>query len=351
MTASADKSNQVGKRQLPSVSVVVCCHNSEARLPKTLSHLAQQQVPQELVWEILVVDNASTDGTIAAVHEFSRQVPAVSVRIVSEPKLGTGYARQRGMAEATLDCVLFVDDDNWLAPDYLRILAETMKEHPEIEALGGMSTAECEIPEPAWFQQYQGWYAITGRPENSGNIKEELFLWTAGTGFRRDLLARITRKGFRFLVSGRRGDTLDAGEDHELCHLIRMLGGRLYRHSGLLFRHFLPARRLTWDYLRRLHYGEGQASVRLDAYRENSAESIWPAWLLRSWSAQLLNVCLQILRYRVVSLWPPEKAEADSRVLRLELYRGRLDGLWRHRRGYREMVSRAAVALNKRVPA
>jgi GT2 family glycosyltransferase len=43
------------------VSVVVCCHNSASRLPTTLHHLAAQEVPRDLGWEVIVVDNASTD--------------------------------------------------------------------------------------------------------------------------------------------------------------------------------------------------------------------------------------------------------------------------------------------------
>ena len=148
--------------QLPSICVVICCHNSETRIATTLRHLAEQQVPSELIWEILIIDNASTDGTVQAVERFSAQHRELSVRVVSEPQLGNGYARQRGIREAGLDCMLFVDDDNWLAPNYLKLLAETLGEHPEVEALGGMSIAECEGPAPSWLARYQGWYAVTG---------------------------------------------------------------------------------------------------------------------------------------------------------------------------------------------
>ncbi len=59
-----------------SVSVVLCCHNSVERLQPTLTHLAAVQVPPGMSWEVLVVDNASTDDTAARAAELWAQVGA-----------------------------------------------------------------------------------------------------------------------------------------------------------------------------------------------------------------------------------------------------------------------------------
>lgn len=330
-----------------SISVVLCCHNSAERLPETLRHLSEQRVPEDLTWEILVIDNASTDDTQKQVEEFSARYPQLAVRVVNEPRLGQGYARQRGVSEAAYDTILFVDDDNWLESDYVAILAETLRQHPEISALGGTSSACCEGPEPSWLSKYQGWYAVTGIPQDQACLTEETFLWTAGTAFRRQALECVRALGLPFLVSGRRGDTLDGGEDHELCHLVRLAGGKLYRCSAMHFRHYLPARRLTWEYLRRLHYAAGLVSVRLDVYRNGYTRrsSAWPAWMLGSWSAQMANVCLRILCHPVILLgWKRSAMEAEDRVLTLEVYRGRMDALWSHRRSYRKMIAQSARA-------
>lgn len=327
-------------RRFPSVSVVICCHNSAVRLPETLRHLAEQQTCGELTWEILVVDNASSDETIKVVKEFSAQHPRLALRVINEPQLGTAYARQRGVAEARHEIILFVDDDNWLASDYLNVLVEVMENHPEIAALGGMSTAQCDVPVPNWLTKYQGWYAVTGAPMERSSLTDEGFLWTAGTAFRRAALDRVRNSALP-LVSGRRGESLDAGEDEELSHLIRLYGGRLCRYSGLHFRHYLPAKRLTWDYLRRLHYGGGVVSVKLDLYRFDSESSRWPKWILQSWLAQVCNVCLQILRYRfLVGLAGKRPVEGNDHVLRLDLYRGRFRALWLERHSYRKMLAR-----------
>lgn len=126
---------------LPSISVVVCCHNSAARLPETLRHLAEQQTPGKLTKETLLVDNASTDETVSVAERFASWRPSLSISIPSELKLGQTYARLRGVEETSGQMIFFADDDNWLAPECLAIFAETMRRCPEIAALGGMSTA------------------------------------------------------------------------------------------------------------------------------------------------------------------------------------------------------------------
>jgi glycosyltransferase involved in cell wall biosynthesis len=332
--------------QLPSISIILCCHNSVARLPATLGHISELRVPAGLVWEILVIDNASTDDTPKLVHEFADRNPRLPVRLVIESRLGAAFARQRGMSEAALEVILFVDDDNWLAEDYLAILAETLRQHPEIAALGGTSSACCEGPEPAWLDRYRGWYALTGVPENRESLTEEKFLWTAGAAFRRAAIDRVNTQGLPMLLSGRRGDALDAGEDVELCHLVQLAGGKLYRHSGMHFQHYLPARRLTWEYLRRLYYAAGLVSVKLDVYRNGyTRRSAWPTWLVGSWSAQMANVGLKLLRHPLIlARWKRHALEGNDKVLNIERYRGRLDALWAHRRSYRKMIARSATA-------
>jgi glycosyltransferase involved in cell wall biosynthesis len=325
---------------LPSISVVLCCHNSSKRLPETLGHLETQEIPTGLEWEILMVDNASSDGTANLIAEFAREHPHLTVGIVNEPQLGASYARRCGITTARCEIVLFVDDDNWLAPNYLRLVAETLQKNPAISALGGMSTAECEGPEPAWMARYQGWYAVNGPADAQPVIKEETFLWTAGAAYRRETFDRIRSLKLPFLVSGRRGTTLDAGEDNELSELIKLAGGKMYRHTGLHFRHYLPAGRLSWDYLRRLRYAAGCVSVKLDAYRLPQARSIWPRRILRCWWAQFANVCLQVIRYQFM-VWQPFQSamQRDDRLLRLDTYRGRLAALWSYRQEYGEMVN------------
>src|SRR6266568_2014628 len=93
------------------VSVVICCHNSAKRLAATLAQLVAQRVPSEIPWEVIVIDNASTDGTAQVAAACWPAVNCVPLRIISEPRLGLTYARQRGFREAKYEFISFVDDD------------------------------------------------------------------------------------------------------------------------------------------------------------------------------------------------------------------------------------------------
>src|SRR6202035_5061082 len=84
------------------VSVIICCYNSVDRLPQTLKHLANQNVPDGLSLEILLVDNASTDHTAERALEIWNQLlpGSMILRVIQEPKPGQQFARISGAKAA-----------------------------------------------------------------------------------------------------------------------------------------------------------------------------------------------------------------------------------------------------------
>jgi glycosyltransferase involved in cell wall biosynthesis len=118
------------------MTIAVCCHNSAARLPETLRHLREQVVPAGLDWEVVLIDNGSTDDTVRVAKNAWSGMETVALRVISEPRLGLSYARHRAFEEAAFPLVAFVDDDNWLASDWVARGVATMAEHPEAGASG-----------------------------------------------------------------------------------------------------------------------------------------------------------------------------------------------------------------------
>src|SRR5262245_13852353 len=119
------------------VSIIICCHNSAARLPETLAHLAVQKTPPNLPWEVVIVDNASTDDTAEAARTFWPKDHPRPLRIVREESLGLSQARIKGLAEARYEYITFADDDNWLCPEWIQTVAATFQLHPEVGMLSG----------------------------------------------------------------------------------------------------------------------------------------------------------------------------------------------------------------------
>ena len=95
----------------PTVAVVLPCHNAEGTIARAIASVLDQR---QATAEIIVVDDGSTDGTLAEVRQFGS-----AVRIFSGARAGACAARNRGLREAKAEYVLFLDGDDELAGDHL----------------------------------------------------------------------------------------------------------------------------------------------------------------------------------------------------------------------------------------
>jgi GT2 family glycosyltransferase len=169
------------------------------------------------------------------------------------------------MDEASFDIIAFIDDDNWVQPGWIQTVADVMSNHSEVGALGGFVGPEFETVRPDWFAPVAYLYALGPEGEPSGDVTGMHMLCGAGLIVRRAALADVRSKGFRPIAVGRQGASLGAGEDSEMTYMLRLSGWRLWIEPRLRIRHFLPARRLQWDYARRLAYGSAFSGVERDA--------------------------------------------------------------------------------------
>ena len=147
-----------GSRQRLGVSVVICCHNSETLLPATVLRLKNQHA-SDVSWEVLVIDNASTDKTALVARECWGDDWPAPMRIIHEPRLGLCYARERAFEEAQYEIVSFVDDDNWVTPEWVCTVNECMSADSKLGAIGSLNTAVADVPFPEWFSRYCHYYA------------------------------------------------------------------------------------------------------------------------------------------------------------------------------------------------
>ena len=114
------------------VSVIICTHNPRRDyLRRVLDALYAQTLPKE-EWELLLIDNAS-DTPLADTWVLSGNPQARHIR---EDELGLTPARLRGIRESCGDLLVYVDDDNILAPDYLQTARALLMEHPHLGVIG-----------------------------------------------------------------------------------------------------------------------------------------------------------------------------------------------------------------------
>jgi glycosyltransferase involved in cell wall biosynthesis len=231
----------------PGVSIIICCHNGEHRLPETVRHIAQQTVPDFIPWEFILVDNASTDQSVnvtEAIWGFYK--PAGKLRVVSETSLGLSFARARGFQEARYDFVIMCDDDNWLMPDYVSMTYRIMDMNNRIGALGGLGELIFEQAPEKWITGTR-MFAAGAQWHSTGKVRS-CRLYGAGCVIRKSAYEKLKQVGFKSLLTDRKGTELSSGGDHELCYALSIMGYDIWYDERLRFSHFITKERLTWDY-------------------------------------------------------------------------------------------------------
>jgi glycosyltransferase involved in cell wall biosynthesis len=328
---------------IPGVSIVICTHNGAQRLPRTLDHIANQKVQDSIAWEVILVDNASTDQTTQVTLANSSLDIQERLIVVHEPQLGLMFARTKGLSIAKYEYVSFVDDDNWIFPDWITSVYEIMQKHPEVGAIGGISFPVFEVDPPGWFEDVAGGYAVG--PQATGEYHSpriiEGTLWGAGLTIRRSAWMKLLANGFRPMLIGRQGHKLGSGDDDEICWALRLAGWTLLYDPRLKLCHYIPASRLTWSYVHNLYRGFGEASVIKDLYKFamqcdiNSSKPTGHKWL-----RQLIQAGRKLVQNRKVSyrVLVKQYQEGCIEELTIEQQIGRVLQLLRWRARYDQYI-------------
>jgi glycosyltransferase involved in cell wall biosynthesis len=314
--------------------------------------LSAQQVDPEVRWEIVVIDNASSDQTAQVAQALWPRDAPTPLRVIHEPQLGLSYARHRAFVVAEHEIVSFVDDDNWVYPDWIQTVSATMTPRGSVGACGGFAEPVYETSLPWWFDRCKHSYALGAQGHSSGDVTwTRGYLWGAGLSVRKSAWQALVDNGFGNLLADRTGAGLSSGGDVELCYAMRLAGWRLWYEAQLRLQHIVPAHRLDWQYYRRLCRSNGAASASYDPYRFASVKDIKR---LRGRSGTIwvpqARACLgNLLRYRHRLLrLCPRCAEGDTHVPTMEELVGRLIALLGKRKTYDRDIYRVRDAAWRR---
>ncbi len=242
----------------PSLTVLVCTHNRADLLRGALASLERQTLDRSR-FEVLVVDNASTDATAAVVAECAAR-GAIDLRSVREDELGLDAARNRGIRESAGEIVAFLDDDARPRDDWAAEVLAGFARH-EAPILGGRVDLIWEAPRPAWLSDALLRYlihcdygpavvAVTAPP----------WLYGTNVAFRRSVFQEL---GLFRLDLDRKGESLMGGGDTEFFERAHARGHRLLYLPSLVVRHLVPASRLTRAFFRErlLYSGYTRAAI------------------------------------------------------------------------------------------
>ncbi|MEZ0216427.1 MAG: glycosyltransferase [Rariglobus sp.] len=257
------------------------------RLARTLAGLAEQTL-DPVRWELIVVDNGSQPALAPSHLE-----PLLGMaRIVREARPGLTPARLSGIAEAKGDVLVFVDDDNVLAPGFLSNALALFSSLPSLAVAGGPVRPEFESPPPAWLPEFYGLLALHDHGDSpvitSGGVGQP---WPnvapvgAGLCIRRaHALAYATSldNNPKRMALDRRAGELTSGGDNDLVFTALHAGGDIGYFPDLALTHLIPTNRLDAYYVGRLNQGIQRSWVQVLALH---GQNPWPS--IPRWSIPL----------------------------------------------------------------
>jgi glycosyltransferase involved in cell wall biosynthesis len=237
------------------VSVVLSTYNRADRLPLALDALLSQT--GDASYEIIVVDNNSSDGTAAVVAQIAERSDG-RLRYVFEPRQGLSYGRNTGIALARAPIIALTDDDVRVASDWIQQLTRTFDEHPEIDYIGGRVLPHWLAAAPPWLTQAH-WAPLAlqdyGEERLVSGRERAVCLVGANLAFRRRVFDAV---GLFTPALGRVLDGIGSTEDHDLQLRAWRAGMRgLYVPSLRALADVTPDR-VTSRYHRRWHRGHGR---------------------------------------------------------------------------------------------
>ena len=169
------------------ISAVICTHNRAHYLRTAIQSLADQTLNKDR-FEILVVDNGSTDATREVVtSEYSG---VANLRYVYEPKLGHSQARNTGWQNAAGEYIAFLDDDAIASPEWLERIVDAFDTvHPKPACLGGRIDPIWEVPRPAWLpDSLVTFLAVLNYSDDAFFLKPKQYLIGANIAFTREAI-------------------------------------------------------------------------------------------------------------------------------------------------------------------
>lgn len=235
------------------ISVVVCTYNPKDEvLARVLDGILSQDL-EAPAWELLVVDNNSSPAIA------SRSiVKARPVRVSLEPRQGLSAAREHGVKNTTGDVIVFVDDDNIIAPNYLSRVREIFRD-PIIGVISGAITPEYQRAPDSWFKDFESMLAIRRPPSEKTYLTNiplfnEYFPIGAGMAVRRDVIGAYYRSiaDRCEYIPGRVGTQLSSSEDIDLDFFAISEGYLVGTAGSLHSRHVIPPVRTTSRYISKL---------------------------------------------------------------------------------------------------
>ncbi len=248
-----------------NLSIAICTYNGEQRLPLVLDRLRSQINTDTVHWEILIVDNNSTDGTADRITqlqtEWAQDSTLPTIHYLFEKSQGTAFARQSALTKAEGEWVAFLDDDNLPHTEWIAAIEAFIQQHPNVGAFHGQILGDYEITPPPNFDRIAPFWAIAGgrkaRCYTTDPNATRKRLLPPGAGIVVQRQAWLAHVPTQLSLVGRVGASMVGGEDIEAMGYLSRAGFEIWYTPKMQLDHRIAADRLTRDSMIRHMHGIG----------------------------------------------------------------------------------------------
>lgn len=237
---------------MPDVTVLFSTHNGSGVLPAVLSAYATQQPCCS--WEIIVVNNASTDATISCLQDFIGKLPLV---VLDHPEPGKNRALNAALPRIGSEFVIVTDDDAIPEGDFIDSWLKASRENPSYDLFGGTIEPFFQAPPPAWMEEsrfhFEEIFAACRQDEGPVRAKD-IF------GPNMAVRSSVFRKGIRFNEEiGPNGSNKNypMGSETEFCTRVEMSGHKAFFATGPKVKHIVRPRQVEKDFWTSRAYRHG----------------------------------------------------------------------------------------------
>lgn len=244
------------------ISVVICTYNRAPLLPELFQALAAQEPPRGLEWEILLVDNNSTDATSGIVRSAVASL-RVPTKYLFEGRQGKSHALNTALANVTGEIVAFTDDDVRPEPEWLAAISDGLSRW-QADAIGGRIVPRWSREPPAWLAGSTVLklnLALIEYPEARTleyPMRTLPRIWGANMAFRRGVFERVGGFDTR---RGPKGRTPSMSEDAELVDRALRAGFRVVYEPALCVHHLIGPDRMRRRYFLRWRYRTSETTA------------------------------------------------------------------------------------------
>jgi glycosyltransferase involved in cell wall biosynthesis len=277
------------------VTVAICTWNRARLLELTLGRMSDLRIPAGVEWEVIVVNNNSTDSTEQLVESFAGRLP---VQHIIERQQGQSHARNRAHSVSTGDLILWTDDDVLVDPNWIAAYVDAASRWPTAGYFGGRIVPWFEHDPPEWLAKNEkllaGMLVARDLGPVEGLFPAEEWPYGANMAFRRAAVAGNLFDPNLGLI----GDNAIRKDETEYCRRLQQSGVQGVWVPAASVQHWVGASRMTLEYVAKYYQGYGRGKVRVDGPSEGRAAFGAPLWTYRKYADAMVRYLWKRFRGR-----------------------------------------------------